>query len=55
MFDEEIDESKYYIGGCIVPDGMPDWACVDCEILFLKTPRKELPSHIELGPSIQPM
>jgi hypothetical protein len=24
------DESKYYIGGCLVDDGMPDYKCIRC-------------------------
>jgi len=24
------DESKYYIGGCLVDDQMPDYKCITC-------------------------
>jgi hypothetical protein len=27
---EEPDESKYYIGGCLVDDPTPDYKCITC-------------------------
>jgi hypothetical protein len=24
------DESKYYIGGCLMDDQMPDYKCISC-------------------------
>lgn len=26
----EPDESKYYIGGCLIDDQMPDYKCIVC-------------------------
>jgi hypothetical protein len=27
---DEPDESKYWIGGCLVNEGMPEYKCTDC-------------------------
>jgi hypothetical protein len=30
MPSEQPDESKYYIGGCLIDGGMPDYKCISC-------------------------
>ena len=30
MPSEEPDESKHYIGGCLIDDQMPDYKCITC-------------------------
>ncbi len=27
---DEPDESKYFVGGCLVEDAMPDYKCITC-------------------------
>jgi hypothetical protein len=39
------DESKYYIGGCLVDDGMPDYKCIRCDWEGLK--RKKIRLGLE--------
>jgi hypothetical protein len=30
MPSEEPDESRYFIGGCLIDDQMPDYKCLTC-------------------------
>jgi hypothetical protein len=30
MPSEEPDESKYFVGGCVVEDHAPAYKCIDC-------------------------
>jgi hypothetical protein len=39
---EEPDESKYYIGGCLIEGEMPKYKCVKCGWVSLKKNRAHL-------------